>query len=217
VPVTLAARPDSPLLRRLATLFTGLVLVGTGVALTITAEIGVAPYDVLSTGIAETFGIDIGIAAMILPCIFAGLGWALGGRVGPGTVLSVLFVGPILGLVLDVLPEDIESLWIRVPMFALGFLMISAGITGAVIAEIGPGPAEVLMLAVHGKGFELARTRTVIELASVAVGWALGGQVGVGTAIVALTIGPTLRSMLRWSGYRTATPDDKAICVEPGA
>jgi uncharacterized membrane protein YczE len=216
VTVTLAARPDSPLARRLGTLLAGLVLVGTGVALTITAEIGVAPYDVLSTGIAATFGIEIGLAAMILPCIFAGLGWALGGRVGVGTVLSVLLVGPILGVVLEALPE-VESLWVRVPMFFLGFAMISAGITGAVIAEIGPGPAEVLMLAIHAKGFELARTRTAIELTSVAIGWALGGQVGVGTAIIALSIGPTLRSMLRWSGYRATGPDDKVICAEPGA
>ena len=214
--LTLACTAQSPLLRRVATLLAGFCLVGGGVALTIKAELGVAPYDVLSTGIAETFGIEIGIAAMILPLVFVGLGWALGGKVGPGTVLAVLLVGPILGVVLHALP-DVETLWARVPMFAAGFVMVACGITAVIIAEVGPGPAEVLMLAIHDRGVELALTRTGIEVASVAVGWALGGQVGVGTAFFAVAIGPTLRQLLQWAGYRSARPDEAALAAEPGA
>ena len=214
--MTLASTPQSPLLRRVSTLLLGFLFVGTGVAFTIKAELGVAPYDVLSTGLAETLDIEIGIAAMILPLVFAGLGWALGGKLGPGTVLAFLLVGPILGVALHSLP-DAESLWQRVPLFFAGFVLLACGITAVIIAEIGPGPAEVLMLAIHDRGFELARTRTGIELASVAVGWALGGQVGVGTAFIALAIGPTLRQLLHWSGYRATATDDAALCAEPGA
>lgn len=212
----LASTPQSPLLRRIGTLLTGFLLVGGGVALTIKAEIGVAPYDVLSTGLAETADIDIGIAAMILPLVFVALGWALGGKVGPGTVLAVLLVGPILGVVLHALP-DVETLWARVPLFAAGFVLVACGITTVIIAEIGPGPAEVLMLAIHDRGVELARTRTAIEVASVAVGWALGGQVGAGTAFFAVAIGPALRQLLQWAGYRAADPKAVALRAEPGA
>ena len=92
-------------------------------------------------------------------------------------------------------------------------LVVATGVTAlpVIIAEIGPGPAEVLMLAIHGRGHELARTRTGIELASVALGWALGGQVGVGTAVVASAIGPLLRTLLRWSGYRAEEADLAAV------
>jgi uncharacterized membrane protein YczE len=125
-------------------------------------------------------------------------------------------VGPILGAVLHSLP-DIESLWGRVPLFGVGFVLVACGITAVIIAEIGPGPAEVLMRAIHDKGFELARTRTAIEVASVAIGWALGGQVGVGTAFFAVAIGPSLRQLLHWAGYRATATDEAALAAEPGA
>jgi uncharacterized membrane protein YczE len=214
--LSLASTPQSPVAQRVGTLLTGFLLVGSGVALTIEAHIGVAPYDVLTTGLADRTGLEIGITAMLLPVVFVALGWALGGRLGPGTVLAVLLVGPILGVALGLVP-DVESLWTRIPLFAVGFVLIACGITAVIIAEVGHGPAEVLMLAIHDRGFELARTRTAIEVASVAVGWVLGGQVGAGTAFVAVAIGPALRLLLRWTGYRATATDDAALCAEPGA
>lgn len=211
----LAATPESPLLRRLGTLLGGLLLVSTGVALMIRAEVGVAPYDVFSTGVANTFDIPIGAAAMLVPLVFVGLGLVLGGRAGVGTVLAVLVVGPVLGLVLDVLPE-VEAMAPRLGLYLAGAAVVACGIATVVIAEIGAGPAEVLMLAIHDRGHELARTRTAIELSAVAAGWALGGQVGVGTAAFAVSVGPALRWLLRRAGYRADRVEDAALCAEPG-
>jgi len=210
----LVATADTPVLRRLATLGLGLVLVATGVAMMIRGELGVAPYDVLTTGLADATGLGIGLAAMLLPLLFTLLGWALGRRPGPGTVLAVLLVGPILGLVLRALPEQ-ELLAARIPLFAVGFVLIAAGITTVIVAEIGPGPAEIVMLAIHDKGLPLAPTRTGIEVACVAVGWVLGGQIGVGTVIVAILVGPVLKHMLAFAGYPT-TPAPTARGTEPG-
>jgi len=210
----IAATPDTPLSRRLTTLAAGLVLVAVGVALMIRAELGVAPYDVLTTGLAEATGLEIGLAAMLLPLLFTLLGWALGRRPGPGTVLAVLLVGPILGLVLRLVPEQ-ELLAMRIPLFALGFAAIAAGITAVIVAELGPGPAEIVMLAIHDRGRPLAPTRTGIELACVAVGWALGGQIGAGTVVVALLIGPVLKHLLAFAGY-PAVPPPSARGTEPG-
>lgn len=213
----LAATPQSPVARRLGTLGAGFVLVAVGVAMMIRAEIGVAPYDVLTTGLAQAAGIDIGLAAMLLPLVFTLLGWAIGRAPGPGTVLAVLLVGPILGLVLDALPHQ-EAMAVRVPLFAGAFLLIAAGITAVVIAEIGPGPAEIVMLAVHDKGYPLAPVRTVMELTCVAIGWAIGGQIGVGTIVVAVLIGPTLRRMLSASGFGAIGDVEEATdCAAPGA
>lgn len=212
----LAATPESPVARRLATLAIGLVLVGSGVALMIRAELGVAPYDVLSTGLAELLRIDIGLAAMLLPLAFTALGWALGRRPGPGTLLAVLLVGPILGAVLDALPTH-EAMIPRLALFAVGFPLIAAGITAVVIAEIGPGPAEIVMLAIHDKGLPLAPVRTGIELTCVALGWAIGGQIGVGTVLVALLIGPLLRWMLSAAGFDPQRAGPATDCASPGA
>lgn len=212
----LAATSETPVARRSLTLAAGILLVSTGVAAMIRAEVGVAPYDVLTTGIAERTGLAIGLAAMLLPVLFTGLGLALGGRVGTGTVICTLVVGPILQVVFDGLPE-VEAMAPRLAYFAVGVVMVAGGVTGVIIASLGPGPAEVLMLAVNDRGVDLARGRTVIEIASVGVGWVLGGQVGVGTAVFAVTIGPLLRTLLRWAGFEPDAIDETAIAAEPGA
>lgn len=194
----------------------GLLLVATGVALTIRAEIGVAPYDVLTTGLAETSGVSIGVAAMLLPLVFAAAAWVLGRRPGPGTVIAVLAVGPTLGLVLEVVPET-ASMASRLPLFAGGFALIAVGITAVIVAELGPGPSEVLMLALHDKGHPLAWARTGIELSCVLMGWMLGGQIGAGTVAVALLIGPVLRRLLSAAGYQAQPVEEAAECAAPGA
>lgn len=206
--------------RRAATLLVGFVLVASGVAAMITAELGVAPYDVVLTGIVEVTDLQIGVAAMLLPVVFAGSGWLLGGRVGPATVLAVLCIGPLLQLVLDALPQP-DALAARVAFLLVGFGMIACGITAVLLSDLGPGPAEVLMLAIHGRGVGLATTRTAIEVTSVAVGWAMGGQVGAGTVLVAVALGPVLRQLLDWSGWSQVhperPPEEAVACVEPGA
>lgn len=212
----ISAPPDASAARRLATLAAGLVGVGVGVALTITAELGVAPYDVLTTGLVELTGLPIGFAAMLLPLAFVGIGAALGARPGIGTVLAVLLVGPILGLTLAALPT-VEAMAPRVALFAIGFLVVAAGITLVIVAQIGPGPAELVMLAIHERGYPLAPVRTAIELASVAIGFAMGGQVGVGTIVFALLIGITLRLMLTASGFPQAQAATVSDLAAPGA
>lgn len=212
----LAATPDSSVARKLGTLGLGLVLVASGVAMMIRAEIGVAPYDVLTTGLASSTGLSIGVAAMVLPLGFTLLGWAIGRAPGPGTVLAVLLVGPILGAVLDALPTH-EAMTPRLALFTIGFLGIAAGITAVVIAEIGPGPAEIVMLAIHDRGYPLAASRTGIELTCVAIGWAIGGQIGAGTIVVAVLIGPVLRRMLTAAGYDSARSVEASDCAAPGA
>lgn len=206
--------------RRIATLLAGFVLVGAGVAGMITAELGVAPYDVVVTGLREVTDLPIGLVAMVVPMAFTTAGLLLGSRrIGPGTVLAVLCIGPILQAVLDLLPE-VEGRPVRVAFFAAGFVMIACGITAVLLADLGPGPAEVLMLAVHERGHGLAATRTAIEVASVALGWLMGGQVGVGTVVVALALGPTLRTLLDRAGWSAIHPerplDEAAACAEPG-
>jgi uncharacterized membrane protein YczE len=212
----LASTPDDPVAHRLGMLVVGLVLVAVGVALTIRAELGVAPYDVLTTGVVALTGIDIGIAAMLLPLAFVVVGLLLGVRPGAGTLLAVLLVGPILGVVLDALPVH-EAMGPRLAYFVAGFVSITAGITAVVIAQIGPGPAELVMLALHDKGIPLAPARTGMELACVAIGWAMGGQVGVGTVVFAVLIGPALKRTLAASGFDPARAADVSDCASTGA
>ncbi|NLD75130.1 MAG: hypothetical protein GX643_00535 [Acidimicrobiales bacterium] len=200
----------------MATLFIGLVLLATGIALSIRAEIGVAPFDVVTTGIVSVTGIEIGIAAMLTPLAFIALSLVLGGRMRVGTLLSVVLVGPVLGLVLRVLPVP-EAMAPRVGLFAVGFVVLAAGITAVVVADVGPGPAELLMMTLHERGVAISPARTAIEVVSVAVGWAMGGQVGAGTVIFALLIGPVLQRFLNLAGFSSRVAEVRSDCASPGA
>ena len=74
---------------------------------------------------------------------------------------------------------------------ACGILAIGVA-TGAYIgAGLGPGPRDGLMLGfVRVTGGSLRLVRTAIEATVLAVGWLLGGTVGIGTLLFVVTIGP---------------------------
>jgi uncharacterized membrane protein YczE len=148
--------------------------------------------------------------------VFLFLGRALGGRIGVGTVLAVALVGPVLGVVLDLLPE-VEAIVPRLGLYGIGFLGIATGIVLVIVPDLGAGPAEVLMLAVAARGIPLAPARTGIEAVCVAVGFAMGGQVGFGTLAFALLIGPVLRRLLTWVGYDDTEAAKRSDTAAPGA
>lgn len=195
-----APRPGSSAWRRYPTYLAGLTMVGTGVAITIRAELGVAPFDVLTTGLASATGMAIAVAAVLVPIAFVTVGLLLRGPFGPGTPLAVAVVGPVIGLGLEVLPT-VEAMAPRLGMFVAGTAITALGVTGVVIGRVGPGPSEMVMLAIHERGHGLAPARTAIEVSCVLGGWALGGQVGIGTVVFALAIGPVLARLLGLAGY----------------
>jgi uncharacterized membrane protein YczE len=214
MPTVLA--PGAPLVRRLAVLAAGIALVAIGVAVTIHAELGVAPYDVVTTGMHEQLGLALGLAAIVLPVVFVGIGVLCGGRIGAGTVVCTLAVGPVLGVVDQLLPR-VEPLLLRIPMFAAGFCSIAAGVVLCILPELGAGPAEVLMLAIADRGRPLAPVRTGIEAGCVVVGFGMGGQVGVGTLAFAGLIGPALRRLLTLAGYDDRAAATRSDTASPGA
>jgi len=205
-----------PVAHRLALALAGMVGVAVGVASLIRAALGVAPYDVLTTGLAEATGWPIGLAATILPAALTVVGTLIGRRPGLGTILAVVLIGPMLGATLEVLPES-EALAVRVPVFVLGFAVLSVAITAIIAADLGEGPAELVMMAIAERGHGIAATRTAMEVVCVAVGWLLGGQVGVGTLVVAVLLGPVLRRTLAVAGVPAAAapPAGPAPAAEP--
>ena len=213
--------PDLALARRVAVQGLGILCVAAGVALMITAELGVAPYYVVTTGMHETFGLPLGLAAVILPVVLVLLGLTLGagvgrrGLIGLGTILDVVLVGPVLGLFVDLLPE-LHALAPRMAAYAVGFAGVALGVVLVVLPDLGAGPAEVVMLVIARRGRPLAPVRTGIELACVAVGWILGGQVGLGTLAFAVLVGPTLRWGLTALGYDPGEAATRSDTAAPG-
>src|SRR3954449_6124477 len=91
--------------RRLTRLVFGLLLCGTGVALMIDADLGLAPWDVLHQGIAKHAHLDIGTVAIIIGFVVLLLWLPLKERLGIGTLCNVVLIGLTINVLLDLLPE----------------------------------------------------------------------------------------------------------------
>ncbi len=182
-------------IRRLVNLYAGLVLFGVSIAFFVQARLGLDPWDVLHQGISERTGVRIGTVAIVVGLVVLLLWIPLRQRPGLGTVSNVLLVGLTLDGALALLPQP-------GPMpLRFGFLVVAivlnAVATGLYIgAGLGPGPRDGLMTGLAARGHSVRVVRTAIELMVLAAGWLLGGTVGVGTALFALTIGPLVHVLL---------------------
>ena len=191
---------------RLLQLLLGLFLYGIGAAVMIRAAIGVAPWDVLSQGIALHTPLSFGVATNVIGAVVLLLWWPIRQRPGLGTVLNVMLIGPSAQLGLWVLPE-VHGLLLQVPMFVCGLLLVALA-TGLYIgARFGPGPRDGLMTGLHARsGWPIWIVRSLIEGSVLLVGWWLGGNVGVGTLAFALLIGPLCGVTLPLFGIGKAAP-----------
>jgi uncharacterized membrane protein YczE len=188
--------PASELRRRLPRLALGLVAFGVGIALLVFADLGLGPWDVLHQGLADVVDLPIGTVGILVGLVVLA-GWLpLRQRMGIGTVANVLGVGAVIDLVLWALPS-VTSLWVRVPSAAAGVVLMGLGCATYIGAGLGPGPRDGLMVGLHERGWGSVRSvRTGIELCALALGWALGGTVGVFTVVQAVTIGPLVQLFL---------------------
>lgn len=176
--------------RRLLQLFVGLIAYGFAIALMVRAGIGVAPWDVLSQGLSQRTGLSFGTVTFVTSLVVLLLWIPLRQRLRFGTLANTLMIGPVADLGLHLLPQQ-TVWWAQGLTFAGGLLLLAVASGLYIGADFGPGPRDGLMLGLHARlGWRVGVARTVIEVTVLAVGWLLGGQVGIGTAAEALLIGP---------------------------
>lgn len=181
--------PKSQLALRIAALGGGLLLFGVSIGLMVRANLGLGPWDVLHQGLAERTGVSMGwivngTAVLVL------LAWIpIRERPGIGTLCNVLLIGPFVDLTLAVLPEQ-TNLPLRIALLVGGIVGLAAATGLYVGAGFGPGPRDGLMTGLAKRGYSIRVVRTLIEIVVLVIGWFLGGTVGIGTLLFALTIGP---------------------------
>jgi uncharacterized membrane protein YczE len=174
---------------RLAQLYGGLVLYGISSSLLVLARLGLDPWDVFHQGLARHTPLAIGTWAILVGGVVLLLWIPLRQRPGIGTLSNVVLVGGTMDLVLGHVhgPHVMAA---RVACLACG-VFLNGVATGAYIgAGLGPGPRDGLMTGLAARGHSIRVVRTGIELTVLVTGWLLGGTVGVGTVLYALSIGP---------------------------
>ena len=181
--------PSKLSLRRLGRLYLGLALFGASVGLMISSGLGVDPWDVFHQGLARQVGLSIGTVVIGVSVIVLLLWIPLRQRPGLGTLSNALLVGLAVDASLLALPTPGEIVP-RASFLVIG-IVLNGVATGLYIgAALGPGPRDGLMTGLAQRGHSVRGARTAIEVTMLAAGWILGGTVGVGTVLYALSIGP---------------------------
>ncbi|MBR5985377.1 MAG: hypothetical protein IK019_03100 [Clostridia bacterium] len=197
---------------RLAILAAGLAVAHFGVTLFLLTDLGSDPFNVLIQGLYRTLERLTGLAflthgrvhAAVSLLIIAALLAADKSYVKAGTLVCMVCGGPIIDVftaLLSPLALDQASLWIRVPVLALGCVILACGMTAVIKSDAGTGPNDLVAVVLSDKtGIRFAVMRVIADACFVAAGWAMGGTFGTGTVICALLVGPVAGVFLPLNG-----------------
>jgi uncharacterized membrane protein YczE len=179
-------------------LLVGLFLFALAIVLQLESGLGLSPWDVLHQGIAEHTALSFGAANVVVGVLVLAVAWGLGATIGFATVANSLLVGTFVQALtaidaVDGLADD--PLGFRIAMLAVAMPVYGIASALYLAAWMGAGPRDSLMVILGARLHRrLGVVRACIELLALAVGFALGGTVGIGTVVFALSIGPALEA-----------------------
>ncbi|WP_331723036.1 hypothetical protein [Nocardia sp. NBC_00511] len=201
MPLTYVSLGERPL-RRFPQLLVGLALYGLSLSVMVRASVGVNPWSVLYEGLQRHTPLSFGTISAVLGVLVLVLWIPLKQKPTLGTFTNIVVVGFSSDLGLSLIPPHL-GLAARC-VLAIGCVVLN-GLSIAIYvgARFGPGPRDGLMTGTSATtGRSIRLVRTLIELTVLAVGWLLGGTVGVGTVLYALMVGPVAQFFLPFFAYR---------------
>lgn len=184
------------LIKRLIQLHLGLAAYGVSLALMVRANLGLDPWDVFHEGLSDRIGLSFGMTVNLVGLLVLLAWWPIKQKPGIGTVMNVLLIGTVADLTLFVVPE-LNGYALRAAVLVSAIALNGVATASYIGAGLGPGPRDGLMTGVCGRtGWPVGRVRFGIELLVLASGFALGGTVGIGTVLYAVSIGPLVHWLL---------------------
>ena len=182
--------------RRLVQLTLGLVLYGASLAMMVRGNLGLAPWDVLHSGLIEHVPLSLGQAVVVMSFVVLLLWIPLKEMPGVGTIANAVVVGFAADGTLAVLDQP-DALWAEIALMVGGVALCGFATALYIGAQLGRGPRDGLMTGLHRRtGVSIRLVRTGIEITVVLIGLVLGGALGLGTILFALTIGPIAQALM---------------------
>lgn len=176
--------------KRIFKLFFGLFLSTLGIVMTMKANLGFIPWDVLHQGVANTVGMTVGRVIILIGLIICIICLFLGEKFGFGTITNIIFIGLFIDILLsfDFIPQ-MKGYITGIAMMMAGLFTVSFGTYFYISSGFCAGPRDNLMVAIERKtGLAVGLCRGLLEVSAVFSGWFLGGPVGLGTILSAFGI-----------------------------
>lgn len=182
----------------MAVLVGGLFLFALGIVAFLESRLGLSPWDTLHQGLSRHTPISFGEANIVVSVLVVTIAWLLGAKIGIGTLANALLVGGFVVVLTSIgavqrLAHD--PLGVRIGLLAAGVALTGFGSGLYLTAALGAGPRDSLMVVGSKRlGRRISVVRAALEICALAVGFALGGTIGVGTVAFALLIGPSIEA-----------------------
>ena len=188
---------------RVIILLMGLVIAYLGVTLFLLADLGADPFNVLIQGLFRTLsGVPVftgwlthgythmAICFLIIVILLV----ADKSYIKIGTLLCMICGGPIIDFFTAILKNVIHAgnpFIIRLLILGLGCVILAYGMTIVIKSDSGVGPNDLVAVVISDKtGRPFSIMRIIVDVCFVAIGFVLGGVVGIGTVICAALVGP---------------------------
>ncbi len=169
---------------------------GFGVYLTIQANIGAGPWDVLNLGLSKALGILYGTASIAVSCTILGIDLLLKEPIGIAMFIDAVVVGKSVDFFnhIHAVPPA-SSLLTGIPLMLVGLVIMAYTQFTYMTASLGCGPRDTMLVGVTKRVKQIPIGAVCFVLLSLVtfIGWLLGGPVGVGTLICAFCMGPIIQ------------------------
>lgn len=199
--------------KRCIRLFAGYFVCALGMVMTMNANLGFAPWDILHQGIGNVTGLTIGKANIILGFIIVLIDIFLGEHIGWGTVLNMIFVGVFIDIIMiNGLVPMFTSFIPSLLILLLGVLTLGYGVFIYMGAGFGAGPRDALMVGLTKRtGKSVRFVKNTVEILALTLGYFLGGIPGIGTAILAVSGGYFFQFAFKTVNFNVAEVEHRLI------
>lgn len=178
--------------KRLASMVAGAGLIGVAVALLVQADLGLPPYDVMSSALSMRLGISLGQSGWLMAGSLFCVAAVLRHRPSPWGIAYILTIGVAIDSASGLLtrPETLAGRWVFV---LAAVVLLASGVNLVVYSGTTGGPFELLMLAGEDHGINRIAVRYGLDIGVFGLGVILGGSFGPATVVFALAFGLALK------------------------
>ena len=197
--------------RQLAQVTLGCVVLGVGVAMLLTADLGSDGFSTLVNGVSITTGTSFLVANLLISLLFLAVAALRKVFPGLGTAIQVVVVGWTVSVLIELLDTPADLPW-RLALLAAALPVLAVGIAVYLGGNTGAGPAEAAALA-WDPPVPFKWTYSLVQGGGALVGWLLGATLGIGTIAVIVVLGPAVdltSRLLRLDVHQGAGADTRS-------
>ncbi len=195
-------------LKKLPSLYFGLFLFAVGSVTNLYSGLGMSPWGVFHVGLTGPSGLTLGQVSQLVGLVVLLLGWGLGFPPGFGTVSNMIFIGWFTDRIMEwgLVPKPADALG-QYALLASSVVLVGAGSLFYMRVQLGAGPRDGLMVGLLRRlNRQVWMVRGGIEVTVLVLGYLLGGPVGIGTVVTALTIGYSVQMAFKLGRFEGKSP-----------